>query len=92
MFSKVPDTDDNRPHVDRLEAAARAKAANHHIFALEELLPASVRSARADREIGLFCECGCLQVVTMTRADYDAAGEALLQGHRAGDEDPRPPR
>ena len=75
---------DSQPPGNRSEAAARARAANHHILALEELLPASVRSARAEREIGLFCECGCLQVVAMTRADYEAAGEALLQGHKAG--------
>jgi hypothetical protein len=79
----MPDVD-SQPPVDRPEAAARVREANHHIFALEQLLPESVRSARADREIGLFCECGCLQVVAMTRADYEAAGEALLGGHKTG--------
>ena len=78
----MPD-DDRQPPVDRPDAAARAKEANHQILALEKLLPSSVRSARANREIGLFCECGCLQVVAMTSADYESAGEALVQGHTA---------
>jgi hypothetical protein len=82
-LSKMPDVD-SQPPGDGPDAAATAREANHHIFLLEELLPESARGARVDREIGLFCECGCLQVVPMTRADYEAAGEALLQGHRAG--------
>ena len=50
-----------------------------HIFALEERL--DVRE-RDEPEIGLFCECGCLEVVTVTRTRYEAAGGAWLDGHK----------
>ena len=56
-----PEPPDIRP-----QAAEAARAANSHILALEEeeLVP----RGRDEREIGFFCECGCLEVVTMTRA------------------------
>jgi len=65
---------DIRPH-----AAEAARAANAHIFALEERL--GVRE-RDEPEIGLFCQCGCLEVVTVTRTRYEAAGGAWLDGHK----------
>lgn len=65
---------DNRP-----QAAEAARAANSHILALEEQL---VPRRRDEREIGFFCECGCLGVVKMTRAQYEAAGGAWLNGHK----------
>jgi len=63
----------------RPQAAEAARAANSHILALEEQL---VPRGRDEREIGFFCECGCLEVVTMTRARYEVAGGAWLDGHR----------
>jgi hypothetical protein len=66
---------DIRPH-----AAHAAREANSHILALEELLD---RGAREEYVIGFFCECGCLEVVTMTRAQYEAAGGSWLEGHKA---------
>lgn len=69
-----PEPPDIRP-----QAAEAARAANSHILALEEQL---VPRGRDEREIGFFCECGCLEVVTMTRAQYETACGARLFGHR----------
>ena len=60
----------------RTQAAQAASDTNAHILALEATL-----GGREGREIGFFCECGCLEVVTMTRAEYEAAGGARLEGH-----------
>jgi hypothetical protein len=54
------DVDRDSPDI-RLQAAQAASEANAHILALEALL-----GGREDREIGFFCECGCLGVITMT--------------------------
>ena len=70
---------DDKPPESRRHAAQAASAANSHILALEDLL---APRGRDEQEIGFFCECGCLEVVTMTRAEYEAAGGALLEGHQ----------
>jgi hypothetical protein len=61
----------------RSHAAYAAREANGHILALEELL-----GGRHEREIGFFCECGCMGVVAMTKAQYEAADGAWLEGHQ----------
>jgi hypothetical protein len=56
---------------------------NAHILALESRLrevAAHRRGAELDL-IGLFCECGCMGELAMTREDYDTAGGAWLEGH-----------
>jgi hypothetical protein len=70
--------DDNPPET-RPHAAQAARAANSHILALEDLL---APRGGDEQEIGFFCECGCLGVVAMTRAEYEAAGGAWLAGHK----------
>lgn len=76
---------DNVPPDIGPQAARVAREANGYILALEERLTPSVGADRAEREIGLFCECGCVQVVTMTSARYEAAGGAWLDGHEPSD-------
>jgi len=59
-------------------AAEVAREVNGHIRATAESLAANDE----DRdEYRFFCECGCLEGVTMTRAEYGAAGGAWLDGH-----------
>ena len=40
------------------------------------------RRTREEREIEFACECGCLEVVKLTRAQYQAVGGAWLEGHK----------
>jgi hypothetical protein len=40
------------------------------------------RRVQNEQEVGFPCECGCLEVVTMTKAQYQALGGAWLEGHR----------
>jgi len=42
------------------------------------------KSLRDERPIGFFCECGCLEIVMATIADYDAAAGAWAEGHQPG--------
>jgi hypothetical protein len=69
---------EGEPPETRPDAAYAAREANAYILVLEERL---VPRGREEHEIGFFCECGCLGVVTMTRAEYEAGGGAWLDGH-----------
>ena len=40
------------------------------------------RRTRKEREVGFACECGCLEVVKLTKAQYQAFGGAWLEGHK----------
>jgi membrane-bound metal-dependent hydrolase YbcI (DUF457 family) len=40
------------------------------------------KRARNEREVGFPCECGCREVVTMTKAQYQAIGGAWVEGHK----------
>lgn len=60
-----------------------AREVNAHILALEARLDDESFLARDPYRhlIGFFCECGCGQLVALTRADYEANGGAWLEGH-----------
>jgi hypothetical protein len=51
-----------------------ARETNGHIRQL-------AKSLRDEHPVGFFCECGCMEIVLVTIAEYDAAGGALLGGH-----------
>jgi hypothetical protein len=57
---------------------------NAHIFALEARLDdASFLARDPDRHlIGLLCECGCMGIAAVTRADYEQQGGAWKDDHR----------
>jgi len=40
------------------------------------------RALRDEHPVGFFCECGCMEIVLVAIADYDAAGGAWLEGHQ----------
>ena len=71
---------DSRP-----DAAQIAREANAHIREMAEGLNALVPDGRP---IGFFCECGCLEIATMTLADFEAAGGVWLDGHSPGPSGP----
>jgi len=63
---------------DSLKTTGRAWVArevNKHIRELSEKL-------HDERPIGFFCECGCMEIVMTTIAEYDKAGGAWIQGHQ----------
>jgi hypothetical protein len=66
-------------------AAEIAREANAHILALEERIREVSVHAREHDLIGLFCECGCMAIVAITRSQYDAAGGAWLESHKPPD-------
>jgi hypothetical protein len=55
-----------------------AKALNHEIRHLADLLPGSDDPTH---KYGFSCEDGCEAIVPLTVAEYDAAGGAWLEGH-----------
>jgi hypothetical protein len=55
-----------------------AREANAHIREMASALDALVAS---DREIGFFCECGCLETAATTLAKYNSEGGAWIEGH-----------
>jgi hypothetical protein len=65
-------------------AAEIAQEANAHILAFEaHLYEVAVHALEADADlIFLFCECGCMATVAMTRAEYERNGGAWLEGHK----------
>jgi hypothetical protein len=45
------------------------------------------RRRRARNERVVFpCECGCREVVKLTKAEYQTVGGAWLEGHEPGDD------
>ncbi|HEY4347457.1 MAG TPA: hypothetical protein VGM80_07695 [Gaiellaceae bacterium] len=40
------------------------------------------KSLRDERPVGFFCECGCMEIIMATIAEYDVAGGAWLEGHQ----------
>lgn len=57
------------------DRASVAKQANGHIRAL-------ARALQDDRQIGFFCECGCMGLAFATIAEYDTAGGVWREGHK----------
>jgi hypothetical protein len=57
------------------DRASIAKETNGQIRTL-------ARSLRDEREIGFFCECGCMGLAFATIAEYDEAGGAWRAGHK----------
>ena len=63
-------------------AAQIAREANAQILELEARL-GEVSAHERDRDsIRLFCECGCMAIVTTTRSRYDAIGGAWVKSHQ----------
>ena len=60
------------------EAAEVARETNAVIHEMARKLDALVPD---EQPIGFLCECGCLAIVEVTLADYEAGG-AWLQDHR----------
>jgi hypothetical protein len=67
-------------------AGGLAREANAHILALEaRVREMGLRSRVPDEDlIGLFCECGCMSIVSATREDYERDGGVWLEGHEPG--------
>jgi hypothetical protein len=65
------------------DPASVARELNAQIFVLEARLDdESFLSRNPERHlIGLMCECGCMEIVTSTRARYEKNGGAWLEGH-----------
>jgi hypothetical protein len=40
------------------------------------------KSLRDERPVGFFCECGCMEIIMATIAEYDVAGGAWLESHQ----------
>jgi hypothetical protein len=40
------------------------------------------KSLRDERTVGFFCECGCMEIIMATIAEYDVAGGAWVGGHQ----------
>jgi hypothetical protein len=61
-----------------------ARAANAHILAFDaHLNDVAAHTLEADEElIDLFCECGCMAAVVLSRHEYVDSGGAWLEGHR----------
>jgi hypothetical protein len=61
-----------------------ARAANAHILAFDaHLNDVTAHMIKPDAEvIDLFCECGCMATVALTRHEYVDSGGAWLEGHR----------
>ena len=61
-----------------------ARAANAHILAFDlHLRDVTAHTLEVDEElIDLFCECGCMATVMLTRHEYANRGGAWLEGHR----------
>jgi hypothetical protein len=70
--------------VDELNPAGAeiARETNAHILALDERFGDVSAHAPHSDLIDLFCECGCLARVTMTRSQYEALGGAWLESHK----------
>lgn len=66
---------DTPKNPDEPNRASLARETNGHIRAL-------ALSFRDEREVGFFCECGCMGIVLVTIAEYDAAGGAWLPAHK----------
>jgi hypothetical protein len=67
---------DDAPNNPKMtERAWVAREANSHIRQL-------AKSLRDETPVGFFCECGCMEIVMATIAEYDAAGGAWVEGHR----------
>jgi hypothetical protein len=65
---------DSTPRPDTPDRASIAGETNGHIRAL-------ARSFHDEREVGFFCECGCMGLVFATIAEYDEQGGVFIEGH-----------
>jgi hypothetical protein len=68
----MDDAPDNPEMPDR---AWVARETNAYIRQLANAL-------RDERPVGFFCECGCMEIVMATTAEYNEASGAWLEGHR----------
>ena len=78
MHRGVQDVERSDPHIGLLGAQA-ARGANAQILVLVRRLEEGILDTR---EIAFFCEDGCLEIVRLTVAEYEAAGGAWLAGHQ----------
>ena len=67
--------DDAPNNPEKADRAWVAREANANIRQL-------AKSLRDERPVGFFCECGCMEIVMVTIAEYDARGGAWLEGHK----------
>jgi hypothetical protein len=67
--------DDTPSNPNRRGGASLARETNGHIRAI-------ATSLRDRGRIGFLCECGCLDIATITIGEYDAEGGAWLEGHK----------
>jgi hypothetical protein len=60
---------------------------NAHVLALEaRIREMGFRERTPDQDrIGLFCECGCMGIVSSTQADYEQSDGVWLDGHKHAD-------
>lgn len=63
------------------EPAERAEVARQVNEAIYEMAAQLDSVDRNDSRVGFLCECGCLALVTITAAEYRAAGGAHIAGH-----------
>jgi hypothetical protein len=68
-------TDDRfDPETRHARSRLHRRETNGHIRAL-------ARSFHDEREVGFFCECGCMGLVFATIAEYDEQGGVFIEGH-----------
>ena len=72
--------DEDTPRAPR--RADLAREANAHILALIHRVGAHVWLDQ-DRQVGFFCECGCMGVAPTTLSEYEANGGAWIEGHES---------
>ncbi|HEX3237559.1 MAG TPA: hypothetical protein VHQ99_04040 [Gaiellaceae bacterium] len=70
--------EDSTPRVPRRPELARE--VNAHILTLIHRIGAHVWLDQ-NRQVGFFCECGCMGVAPTTLAEYEAGGGAWIEGH-----------
>jgi hypothetical protein len=72
--------DSSSPQVPRRPELARE--VNAHILTLIHRIGAHVWLDQK-RQVGFFCECGCMGVAPTTLVQYEDDGGAWLDGHKA---------
>lgn len=70
--------DEDTPRAPRRPKVARE--VNAHILRLIRRIGAHVWLDQ-DRQVGFFCECGCMGVAPTTLAEYEARDGAWIEGH-----------
>lgn len=70
--------------VPMTDAAVRPDSPGHSSIARETNghIRALARRFHDEREVGFFCECGCMGLAFAILAEYDIAGGAWRMGHK----------